>query len=242
MTPFSIILIIIAGIIFAVLFGAARLKDRLDVQSKMKKIEKMQDDFAGLASHKVKTPITIIQGYLELLKSEENLSEKGIKNINLINDSAKKIDQTLHDVLDLSVLMNSVIPFQFETMDPVSIIHSFAEKRNITSQVFSTGNIHVDPFYFKRMLDKYVSYRQEGNASVSQKTKVHIILKKEGGSVRIIVEDQGKEITQEERQNHAGFMYVQKIVSKIKGTLKVEVHKINNNRINVCTFTFPLVV
>jgi len=82
-------------------------------------LNKMKDDFLSLAAHELRTPITIIKGYLWLLNQEkEGKLTKGQKNyIQTVIDSADNMNNLVNDMLNISRLENGKTQFKIEKLD-----------------------------------------------------------------------------------------------------------------------------
>src|SRR4029079_7467066 len=71
----------------------------------IKQNQQRKDEFIGIASHELKTPLTSIKGYLKLLKEIENEQPnkqfviKGLDNVN-------KLEKLIKDLLDVSKIQS----------------------------------------------------------------------------------------------------------------------------------------
>lgn len=70
------------------------------------RLNRMKDSFLGLASHELKTPLTIILGYSELLQSDakEQMSESALEMIGNISNAAIRLDGIVKDMIDVSMI------------------------------------------------------------------------------------------------------------------------------------------
>jgi len=66
----------------------------------------MKDSFLGLASHELKTPLTVILGYSELLQNDmkDQISENASEMITNITNAAMRLDEIVKDMIDVSLL------------------------------------------------------------------------------------------------------------------------------------------
>ncbi|HEX5797366.1 MAG TPA: HAMP domain-containing sensor histidine kinase [Candidatus Saccharimonadales bacterium] len=70
---------------------------------KLRELDKLKSEFMMIASHNIRTPITIIQGYIDLARSVESSGE--LKNIiNTIQESVVRLHLLAENVLTISTL------------------------------------------------------------------------------------------------------------------------------------------
>src|SRR5919106_1391175 len=66
-------------------------------------LDRMKDEFVLTASHELRSPLTSVQGFAELLMLErENLSAKQIETVEVILDNTRHLVRLLNDLLDLA--------------------------------------------------------------------------------------------------------------------------------------------
>jgi len=79
--------------------------------NEMKTLEKRKDDFIKMASHELKTPVTSIKGYVQLLlamfkdhhQNKEEVSSQAIQlSLSTIDKQIAKLDRLMSELLDLS--------------------------------------------------------------------------------------------------------------------------------------------
>lgn len=78
-----------------------KLKEQND---SLKQLDKAKDEFIGIASHQLRTPLTGIRWLAELLlkNKEKNLSDKQLKFLRQLNESNQKMIRLVSDLLDVS--------------------------------------------------------------------------------------------------------------------------------------------
>ena len=74
--------------------------------SEMERLNQMKNSFMGLASHELKTPLTIIMGYVELLLSEREppLDEDTTQLIRHIAKASDRLSEIVRDIVDVSMI------------------------------------------------------------------------------------------------------------------------------------------
>lgn len=72
----------------------------------LKRLNQMKDSFLGVASHELKTPLTVILGYTELLMTEWNdrISPDMAGIVKHISSSAERLSTIVRDMVDVSML------------------------------------------------------------------------------------------------------------------------------------------
>jgi len=74
--------------------------------SEMERLNQMKNSFLGLASHELKTPLTIIMGYVELLLSDREpaLDDDTLKLIRHISKASDRLSEIVRDIVDVSMI------------------------------------------------------------------------------------------------------------------------------------------
>jgi len=178
------------------------------VKESLKKIEfekMVRQEFFTNVSHELKTPITSIRGYVELLENDMAANEEMKKEFlyrikkeaqnmaNLINDilmisrlETKEAEVTIKDIR-ITPLVNEVI----------ASLKPMAAQNNITIEVNCQPlTIKANDGQMKELLNNLISNAIKYN---KPNGKVNIIIKKEGNEVIFIVEDTGVGIPEESK-------------------------------------------
>ena len=74
----------------------------------LERLNQMKNSFLGLASHELKTPLTIIIGYVDLLLHEvnTNLDETSKELLQHISRAGERLSEIVRDMVDVSMLDN----------------------------------------------------------------------------------------------------------------------------------------
>jgi len=72
----------------------------------LSRLNQMKDSFLGLASHELKTPLTVILGYSELILAEmaDKLDKSVVEMLEYISNAANRLDNIVKDMVDLSMI------------------------------------------------------------------------------------------------------------------------------------------
>lgn len=88
----------------------AELANTLNYAAKeLSKVEALQRELIANISHDLRTPLTMITGYAEVMRDIPN--ENTPENVQIIIDEAKRLTTLVNDVLDISKLQSGTIPF-----------------------------------------------------------------------------------------------------------------------------------
>jgi PAS domain S-box-containing protein len=218
-----------------------------DVTEKQKLAE-MKARFLSGISHELKTPLTIIQGFLELVLSDDvgtlnNLQKEFLSSALEEGDRFKKI---LDDLLDLSRFEATEFSFQRQTVDLTTVLRQTADgfigearKRGIALETAVPEGLVVcgdrERLYqaFANLIGNAIKYTLRGEVAVS--------VTLEDSSVQISVRDSGigieagelerifeqfyrvdNELTRKVGGTGIGLSIVQKIIRRHGGSIDVQ--------------------
>ena len=90
------------------------------------RLNKMKDSFLGLASHELKTPLTVILGYSELLQNDmkDHLSDTAAEMIVNISNAAIRLDEIVKDMIDMNLFDQKQVGLNRVSLDLNLVIES----------------------------------------------------------------------------------------------------------------------
>ncbi len=97
-----------------------------DIEAHRKEMEK-KDEFISVASHELKTPLTSLKGYIQLMELEEHLPLEVNRYIHKANESVTKLQHLINDLLDVSKIQAGKLKFDMQFLNLQDIIHSSVE-------------------------------------------------------------------------------------------------------------------
>lgn len=107
------------------------------------KIEKQKNDFIGMASHELKTPVTSIKGYAQTLqrkfKNEGNKEAEGY--LARMDKQVNKLTDLINDLLDATKVSGGQLKFTEEYFDFNELVKEIVEEIRQTSK---THSINID--------------------------------------------------------------------------------------------------
>jgi PAS domain S-box-containing protein len=89
-----------------------------------KKIESLKQDFVAMISHDLRTPLTSVQGFLDLLEVDAygTMSQAGKESLELAEMNIGRVVHLVNDILDIEKLESGMLTFQMVTVDLNAII------------------------------------------------------------------------------------------------------------------------
>ncbi|HVP99939.1 MAG TPA: PAS domain-containing sensor histidine kinase, partial [Candidatus Thermoplasmatota archaeon] len=103
------------------------ITQRREIEDELKKNERLKTEFMNIAAHELRSPVTPIKGYLDLIIHDNGTDEK-IKNwakISLRN--AERLLKLVNDILDVARLDSDTMRFDMEKLDPIELLREIAE-------------------------------------------------------------------------------------------------------------------
>jgi len=180
------------------------LTERNNIENELKKSERLKTEFMNIAAHELKSPVTPIRGYLDLIISDAETSEK-VKNwasISLRN--SERLLRLVNDILDVSRLDSDTMRFDMGKLNIADILNEVAEdmkpaveNKNLEFKIHKPDNLpHIlgDRCRLLQVLRNII-----GNAiKFTDNGYISIEAEREENYILISIEDTGTGISNEE--------------------------------------------
>lgn len=175
------------------------------LMEEIKESQKKKDEFIGIASHELKTPLTSIKGYIEMLnileqeQPKKQFVEKTLSNVN-------KLERLVKDLLDVSKIQSGQLQLDMkefdidelldETISAAQIIsgtHKIERKDHLDNEMIYGDRQRLEQVLLN-LLSNAIKYSPGENKVVvdSEKTEKELIIK---------IRDYGIGVPQEEQTN-----------------------------------------
>lgn len=103
-----------------------------------KELERKKDEFIGLASHELKTPLTSVKAYVQVLQrllSEEDVNKTIFSYIEKTNNYIDKLNNLISDLLDATKIQGGKLQFNLSTFNFQELVEESIENmQNISKQ------------------------------------------------------------------------------------------------------------
>ncbi len=194
----------------------------IDITESVKR-EQLRQEFTSNVSHELKTPLTSISGFAEMMKSGGMPEETVVDFSTSIYDEAQRLITLVSDIIKISELDEGVITFEKEQVDLYELskdivkrLTPVANKQNITLNVIGdtapvcgTRKILDEMVY--NLCDNAIKYNKENGM-------VDVIINTTDSKVNLTVRDTGIGIPQNEQSRvFERFYRVDKSHSKLVG-------------------------
>ncbi len=176
-----------------------------DVQKELKKNDEVKRDLIANVSHDLKTPLTMIKAYAEMIKDiSYKDQDKMNEHLDIIMEESDRLTTLVNDVLELSKVQNNVYNYNYVEYDLVKEIKKIIKRYSVMESLESYNFVLDLPKKCLVTADKdkinQVIYNLLNNAiNYTGKDKVvKIILKEVELGYLVEVSDTGKGIKKEE--------------------------------------------
>lgn len=180
-------IILLITVIFIILLIAVNTKlfHYSVLYNKIKEVDEMKDEFISMASHELKTPITVIGGYASLLLEDKGgamqVNGKAKECLLMMQASADRLKNLVGDLLDVSRIDQGRLKINLKKTDVVVIIEGIvkelsqqAQEKNLKLSFEKPSNnvpqLMLDTDKFKQVLinliGNAIKYTLSGSVSI----------------------------------------------------------------------------
>jgi two-component system phosphate regulon sensor histidine kinase PhoR len=157
---------------------------------------KMRQDFTASVTHELKTPLTAISGYAELVENKMTTAEQSVTFAGEIRKNAERLLTLINDIIRLSELDHAELSTEFDTVDLyeltkecVELLRMNATQREIALEIdgetcFVRGNRDMLRELVENLCQNAIRYNNEGG-------KVWISVGYIDGRAELIIADNG---------------------------------------------------
>lgn len=174
----------------------------------LKELDTRKDQFISVAAHELKTPITVIRGFSDLLQGEKLASDVAARNkyLGIINVEIKRLGKLVDDILDLSRIDVGKIRL---TIDKADIYEIVERVKSMTSPLVRSKNLDfifdVDENLPEIMTDKerleqiFINLINN-SVKFTDRGSITLGIHKEGQNIHISVKDTGVGIPEKDME------------------------------------------
>jgi len=172
-----------------------------------KKAERKKDEFISIASHELKTPLTSVKGYVQLL--ERSIDKGDLPTVKRHLQKAQvqldKLNDLIADLLDISKIESGKLKFNKKYFDLNVLLDSILEiihQSNPDFKIIKKGTVSQQIFADEMRIEQViVNFLTNAIKYAPGTAEVHINVCQENGQVRVSVRDFGIGIAPEQQKN-----------------------------------------
>lgn len=206
-TLFHVYMAVIVALLFILLLigNHLRLFQYSFRVAKLEEIDQMKDDFISMASHELKSPLTVIRGYVELLG--DSLKSKEAKNpgddfsddkkfLANIDGSVERLNGLIEDILNVSRLEQNRLPIDMGRVEVAPMVAAIAVQYEVLAKEKGlsliceesiVSDVDADPERMKQVLVNILS----NAVKYTVKGEIRIRMKENRDGIHITVADTG---------------------------------------------------
>lgn len=177
----------------------------IDIDDQIRSLEK-KDEFIGVASHELKTPLTSLKGYIQLINNfpDDKLPPIIKKYAGKAEEAEYKLSTLVNDLLDVSKIHAGKLSFKRSWINLSELLHNWIEntnhlyphfliKQEIQDGVFIMGSEERLEQVFMNLINNAVKYSEH-------RKELEITLSRRGPEAAISVVDFGFGMSEEQKQ------------------------------------------
>ena len=151
-----------------------------DIEDQKKELER-KDEFIGVASHELKTPLTSLKGYVQLL-NQINLPDPGKLYVERASSSLNKLQHLINDLLDVSKIKAGKLKFDTTVFDLTDFLKmcidnarhiypSHEIKQELEENILVNGNEERLEQVVMNLINNAVKYSPQSKEIIIRATK-----------------------------------------------------------------------
>jgi len=183
-------------------------KELREANIRLQQLDKAKSEFISLASHQLRTPLSIIKGYISMLLEGTwgGVSEKQKEHLEKVYTSNERLIKLVEDLLTVSRIESGRLEFNFKSLDLDELVQNIvkefgqlAEKKGLYLKYVQPAQalpeVKADSLKIRQviqnLIDNAIHYTKKGGATIK--------LKAERNKVIFSIEDTGVGISAEEQ-------------------------------------------
>ncbi len=176
-----------------------RTRELQEANQELKGLDQLKDDFIALAAHELRTPITTILGYAELLGDTEDFDPDYVKEVaETVQTECDRFTRMINDMLDLSKLESGKLDYDMRPNDANAIIreclsahHPAFESKKQTLEVDLQKDLPPVRCDADRLYQVVANLLGNANKYTPEGGRIEVASHLENGVFRLSVRDSG---------------------------------------------------
>jgi signal transduction histidine kinase len=175
--------------------------------ARLKKLDTAKSEFISIASHQLRTPLTVIKGYLSMIKGGDFglVNEKQKDPMDKVAESSERLVQLVENMLNVSRIEAGRVQFNFSEIQLEDLVKSVVDELMTKAKIKSLRlnlklpseplpKLKIDEEKIRQvimnLIENSIKYTDQGSVSVE--------LSREGEKIKFSVSDTGAGIKKED--------------------------------------------
>lgn len=173
-------------------------------ETQVERTNKLKEEFLGLISHEIRTPIAAITGFADILQSNlsEHMTEEDLGFLQILKNASDRLMRTIEELVDVSQFSETTV-FQRGEMG----LHDVVEEA-LTQVEYKLSDHNINIYFGKKELDcriygfrdmivKAVRHLLENAIEFSHdNSKIDVLIKESNNMYNLEIKDYGEGISQ----------------------------------------------
>jgi two-component system CheB/CheR fusion protein len=155
----------------------------IDIDDQKKALDK-KDEFIGVASHELKTPLTSLKGYIQLMEFQDDLPESSRMFVRKATASINKLQHLVDELLDASKIQAGRLAFSKHEVNLTHLVDSCVEdsqymypsfkiKKELEDNIIVSGNDERLEQVLMNLINNAVKYSSDKKEIIIRVEKNH---------------------------------------------------------------------
>lgn len=171
--------------------------------SSQKELQKRKDEFISIASHELKTPLTTIKGYTQLLgESLQKRFDENVKFVGMMNNQINKLTDLVNELLDISRIESGKLTINKADFSLLEMVQEVVKEAEIFStqhkimlkSVDTDITINADKFRINQVLMNFLTNAIKYSPDADE---INVFITSDDKEVKVSVQDFGLGISEE---------------------------------------------
>ncbi len=191
-------------------YRAALAIDNSELYNSAQEVLRLQEEFISTASHELKTPLTTVKGYLQLINRQLHREDQSPARIGRftreMEQQVRRLEDLVSDLLDVSRIQQGRVKLRLEPFDMAELAANvlsrfeFAQERTAAHELMIEAPEPVEGIWDRGRIDQVltnlisnaIKYSPDGG-------QVHVRVRRVADFAQMTVRDTGIGMTREER-------------------------------------------
>lgn len=170
-----------------------------------KEMDKLKGELIATVSHDLKQPLSVMNGYIELMLMQQSVTPQGMHSVQMIRRSIQNMRQLIDDLLDLAKIESGIHlqlqPIEINTVvnDCIDSLRPAAQNKSLTITVENMDGVPCVIGDYSRL--RQILMNLIGNAVkyTPPEGQVNVRTEPRGNMLRVIIQDNGLGISPEDQ-------------------------------------------